>query len=31
MKINWNEANTRRGSVGLVIFITGLVQYRIYK
>jgi hypothetical protein len=24
MNINWNEASTRRGAVGLVIFIVGL-------
>lgn len=24
MNINWNEASTKRGAVGLVIFIVGL-------
>jgi hypothetical protein len=24
MNINWNEASTRRGAIGLVIFIIGL-------
>lgn len=24
MNINWNEASTRRGAVGIVIFIVGL-------